>query len=232
MGSDVLCTVWQLMLACLTARPLACPPAGTYQCVTSGSCATSTQVRSSFLPSSSVVLRWRLPMNIGRVSLPLAAVPWSSLCVLPSMPLTFVAGMPRGFAFVEFNSIADSARALNMLQGAALDGQAAPIRLSYARDRGGAVATAQVDLADTEVRVCQWACWEEGGVPYLQVMDGAMRGWSIGRIGGQCVGCQLGEQASGWVYGAWLGGHSGALSVILLTTYPYPLPMSAQAGHP
>lgn len=44
-------------------------------------------------------------------------------------------GAPRGFAFVHFQSVADSARALQNLQNAQLGGQQGLLRLCYARDR-------------------------------------------------------------------------------------------------
>ena len=46
-------------------------------------------------------------------------------------------GQPRGLAFVHFYSVADATAALEALQGAAVEGQAAALQLSYARDRLG-----------------------------------------------------------------------------------------------
>lgn len=44
-------------------------------------------------------------------------------------------GAPRGFAFVQFNSVADAARALSDMNGQMLQGTNTPLRIHYAMDR-------------------------------------------------------------------------------------------------
>ena len=48
---------------------------------------------------------------------------------------------PRGFAFVHYGAVAEAAKALQALQGAALAGQDTPLRLAFAKDRVQPAAT-------------------------------------------------------------------------------------------
>lgn len=45
-------------------------------------------------------------------------------------------GFPRGFAFVEFGSVAEASKILNMFQGHVPKGQSTALRICFARDRG------------------------------------------------------------------------------------------------
>lgn len=47
-------------------------------------------------------------------------------------------GAPRGLAFVELATVLDGVRALNACNGMVFEGQPAPLRIVYAKDRGGA----------------------------------------------------------------------------------------------
>ncbi|KAG1670384.1 hypothetical protein FOA52_000144 [Chlamydomonas sp. UWO 241] len=51
-------------------------------------------------------------------------------------------GMPRGFAFVEYEHSTDATRAMNMLQGVVMAGASGGLRICYARDRAAALAPA------------------------------------------------------------------------------------------
>mmetsp|Transcript_13988 Transcript_13988/g.35229 ORF Transcript_13988/g.35229 Transcript_13988/m.35229 type:complete len:305 (-) Transcript_13988:261-1175(-) len=74
-------------------------------------------------------------------------------------------GAPRGFAFVHFHSIADATRALQQLQNVAVPGQAAALRLCYARDRmpppgSNATSSAAADALAAGNFSSQYAAWE------------------------------------------------------------------------
>ncbi|KAK9819581.1 hypothetical protein WJX81_006628 [Elliptochloris bilobata] len=68
-------------------------------------------------------------------------------------------GAPRGFCFLHLFSIADAARAMQLLQGASVEGQASTLRLCYARERAAPTGAA-ADALDAAQAMSAYSAWE------------------------------------------------------------------------